>query len=675
MGKHSLAPLAVLLSCFVTTAASVRTIAAPIEGNVQEPQALATFTAASGSMVLELDPTALLQAGLPMLQNADGSSSSGSFIFEVSAAGSELRVTLRDDQVLRISGYLQTRGVLRLPTARGALSADSRLGDFVVSLSRRGGWMTDQQNLYRNIFELDSAAITIHVDEATESMVITAPVVIAESFADEVLRNPSVARTVVGAVSIDVGVSLTDVDTPDLHAAETTNSDDVAAPRGGTLNGPDVIVHNIGSALTLYGTIGGVSAYAMTTVSCNLGEQDAIWIDCLSGPQCNQHPVIVQNMYRLKGGRFEQIGLAWLKHGWCAADAPSCGSPYEPNGSCDWLGTHATDTYGASLNADQQDLGPRSEVNAWTGVFPYPYVLNWNLTGNSIYKRLQIKVDDVNPSLNSGALYFGESQYVATDEQPINRYNNCTWRRVNVGSASGGGWNMSFTGSSITQQPAIYAWPANESGVTLVNVDVPGDGRLILGYKVSDLGGGMWHYEYALYNMNSHRSVGAFTVPAAASLSIANIGFHDVDYHSGEPYSLTDWPGVHAGGAVSWQTEKFTTNPNANALRWSTLYNYRFDANTPPTMGTIELGLFRTGSPDSVLVAAAIPSVPVCDCGGDLDGSGAPDGLDIQPFVAMYVGSEPVDVCADLATPNGGALTGDDVTAFVETVLSGECAK
>jgi hypothetical protein len=60
--------------------------------------------------------------------------------------------------------------------------------------------------------------------------------------------------------------------------------------------------------------------------------------------------VIGQQMYRLKtvagSTRFEQIGMSWLKHGFCAADAPSCsGGTYTPNPSCDWLGLFATDTY------------------------------------------------------------------------------------------------------------------------------------------------------------------------------------------------------------------------------------------------------------------------------------------------------------------------------------------
>lgn len=669
MGMARLAPAVILFSSIslisVSPAAAQRSAPRPTGAH-----AFATWRADAGTMVLELDPQALAGVGVLSLQHADGAASDGSFVFNVSGADSQFDIVTRDGDPFRIAGYLQTRGLMRMPGRSGLLADNSLMGDFAVSLGSEGGWLTDQTELFRTIFEMNTAEIALVVDEAAETMVITAPIVISESFAHEVLRNHDATGTVVGSLSIDTALSLVSIDTP-----EFTPPAHEADPRGGTPNGPDVIVSNIGSTLSLYGTLSGVSAYAMTTVSCNLGEQDAIWIDCLSGPQCNQHPVIVQNMYRLKSSRFEHIGLAWLKHGWCAADAPSCGSPYESNGSCDWLGTHATDTYGASLNAAQDDLGPRSEVNAWTGVFPYPYILNWNQTGNSTYKRLQIKVDDINPAMNSGALYFGESQYVATDEQPINRYNNCTYRRVTVGTASGGSWNLNFTGSSITQQPAINAWAANDTGVTLVNIDVPDDGRLILGYKVTDLGGGTWSYEYALYNMNSHRSVQSFNVPADEGLVVSDIGFHDVDYHSGEPYSLTDWPGAHGGGLVSWATQTYATNQNANALRWSTLYNFRFNADVPPEAGTIELGLFRPGTPSSVSVSAMVPSIPFCACEGDLDDSGTPDGLDLQMFIDMYLGNEAITRCADVASPSGAPLDGADVSKFLDKILEGVCSE
>lgn len=594
--RNDLVALAVVL-----IGASVA-LAAPLGTGPESQRVYTTWNAAAGSLVIELDPAALGQIGINELRNSDGTPSNGSFIFDVSGAESEFRTSLQNGQLQRAGGYLISHGGFQmgLPTSEGATTAT--VGNFVVSIDATGGRITDQFGLFRDVFAMDAQSLSIDVDEATEAITVTAPLVIAESFADEVLGNPSLIGTVVGAVSLDLGARLVDIDTPVDGSAATG-----ATPRGGTGNGPDVIVSDIGSTLSLNGTVSGVSAYSMTTVSCNLGEADAIWIDCLGGPQCNQHPVIGQNMYRLKAGRFEQIGMSWLKHGFCAADAPSCGSPYESNGSCDWLGTHATDTYGAGLNGSQPSLGPRSEVNAWTGVYPYPYGLAWNASGDAVYKRTQVKVTDVNPAINGGSLYFGEGHYVCTDEQPVNRYNNVSWRRVTVGSSSGGGWNMNFSGSTVTQQPAIYAWPLNDSGVTLATIDVPSDGRLILGYKATSLGSGWWHYEYALYNMNCDRSVGSFNMTVDSTVTMANIGFHDVDYHSGEPYTLTDWPWAWSANILTWQTDKYNFNPNANALRWGTLYNFRFDANSPPRPRTIQLGLFKPGTPATVDVEAIGP--------------------------------------------------------------------
>jgi len=398
-----------------------------------------------------------------------------------------------------------------------------------------------------------------------------------------------------------------------------------AGPRGTPPNPerPDVVVSSIGGEFQKYGTVGTITGYAVTTVSCNVGTHEAIWIiGAPSNPLRNQHPVIGTSAFRLKAGRFEQIGLAWLKHGFCAADAPNCGSPYVPNGSCDWLGRFATDTYGAGLNGDQTNLGPRSEVNAWTGQFPYPYILEWNQTGDAVYKRLQIQNDDLNPSLNPGALYFCEVVYIVTDEWPEQRSNNGSWRRFNIGSLSGGGYNLAFTGSTNWQQYAIHAWSANDPAVTLVNVDTGhdgsatgGDGGYIVGSKVTDNGDGTWDYEYAVYNANSHRSARGLNLPVNCQVDVTNIGFRDVPYHSGEPYDGADWTVENTGGVLSWSTETFEQNASANALRWSTLYNFRFTANTPPTSTTASLDLFRPGpqgSPDALTFAVPGPSDPVC---------------------------------------------------------------
>jgi len=448
-------------------------------------------------------------------------------------------------------------------------------------------------------------------------------------------------------------------------------------PRGTPPNQerPDVVVSGVGSQLSKYGTVGTITGYAMTTVSCNIGSHIAIWIDDTNpgNPLRAQHPVIAQNAFRLKDGRFEQVGMAWLKHGWCAADAPNCGSPYTPHGSCDWLGRFATDTYGADLNAAQQDLGPRSEINSWTGQFPYPYLLNWGQTGNAIFKRLQIENADLNPALNPGALYFAEVVYIATDEWPEQRFNNGSWRRFNVGSLSGGGYNLAFTGSTVWQQYAINAWKANDASVTLVNVDaghdgsaLGGDGRFIVGYKVTDNLNGTWTYEYGVYNANNHRAARGFEMPVNCQIAVTGIGFHDVVYHSGEPLSGTDWVNTNTGGNLRWATtQTFAENPNANALRWSSLFNFRFTATTPPGPKTASLEMFRPsagGAPSTLTFSVVGPSDPPCIANWNHDA--ATNSTDVSDFINDWFsdqsnGTTATDVNCD------GISNSTDVSDFI----------
>jgi hypothetical protein len=45
-------------------------------------------------------------------------------------------------------------------------------------------------------------------------------------------------------------------------------------------------------------------------------------------------------------------------------------------------------------------------------------------------------------------------------------------------------------------------------------------------------------------------------------------------------------------------------NPNANAIRWGTLYNIRFDSNSPPLTARGTIGFFKSGAPMDVQVVA-----------------------------------------------------------------------
>jgi len=196
-------------------------------------------------------------------------------------------------------------------------------------------------------------------------------------------------------------------------------------------------------------------------------------------------------------------------------------------------------------------------------------------------------------------------------------------------------WTFGFIGATQRESPAILAWPVCEAGVEIKNVQLPSDGLLILGYKTTNLGGGQYHYEYALYNMNSDKSVRGFTVPIGAGVNITNVGFHDITYRGNDGmggtqnFSGTDWTFTNNGTSVTWNTSTFAQNNNANALRWGTTYTFRFDANSPPSQGQITLDTFKIVGTATVLADMPGPPPPPVDT----DGDGILDGADNCPTV------------------------------------------
>ena len=365
---------------------------------------------------------------------------------------------------------------------------------------------------------------------------------------------------------------------------------------------PDVIVGEL-TGVVRHGRVGDVTAFSIGTTSCNIG---TCWLNWISNTP--DHPVIGQNLFRLKDGRFEQVGQSWLKHGFTALSGQVCSSGCIGTDG-DHLGVNCSDPYSASLNGAQSLLGPKFEVNAATGVFPYPFTAH-GVGGNAIYKRLQVHDADLDPALNPGAEYFIEGQYVTADDAAAgNATNNASHRPVNVhGDAPS--FSLILSGNTVRQKPAIEAWAAADPEVELQAIDVPGDGRFILGTKVTMLANGRWRYEYALQNLSSHRAARTFALSIPDGAVVAEMGFHDVDYHSGEPFEGTDWAtSAGAGGRVVWSTATHASNPNANALRWGTLYNFRFESEVPPAGSAARVALFRAGNPAEILFSTLGPSL------------------------------------------------------------------
>ena len=378
-------------------------------------------------------------------------------------------------------------------------------------------------------------------------------------------------------------------------------------------SGPDVIVGTLTGPQN-YTSSGGIDALSLGTTSCNMGTQTLRW-DALPA---NTHPVIGGNLYKFKSvsgsGRFEQIGLSWLKHGFLALANSDCCTCLNP-GTGALLGIGCSDPYTASRNGGQGGMGPRWQVNAHTGGYPAANPVTPTGGNNG---RIQVLTTDLEVS-SATVKYFGESQYVTPDDATAgNQNNNASYIGVTV--TGGPEFTFAFTGSTQRAISAIRAWALQETGVTLTDVQVPGDGLYVVGSKATSIGGGLFHYEYAIYNMNGDRNGGSFSVPVPNAANITNIGFHGVTYRGGDgnggvSFSNTAWTGVASGGTVTWICTSQAVDNNANAIRWGTTYNFRFDADVAPAAANnnVTLGMWKAPTVGSPAVSVpALAQLPGC---------------------------------------------------------------
>ncbi|MEZ5429076.1 MAG: carboxypeptidase-like regulatory domain-containing protein [Pyrinomonadaceae bacterium] len=441
------------------------------------------------------------------------------------------------------------------------------------------------------------------------------------------LGRPADAGSPVGTISVKAtmrAIEVTEVvngqiKSESLPAAKTSDA--------GSVPGPDVIVGDVFGLSQFGPNSGSQVGLALGTSSCNAGTIDLNWFALPN----NDHPVIPQNLYRMSGGanndeRFEQIGQSNVKHAFTALTQNICGFGCNGVGGSH-LGSGCSDPYSASLNSGP-NLGSRAWINPFNGDYPRgdsatPPNSHSGHSHTGPSHRILTEMDDLNTSLNPGATYYAEGQYITPHEYTwcqanpgqCNMYNNVSFRRYTV-SGTTSPFSFSPVGSTVRSQAAITAW----SGATLVNIEPdPGnDGIGAVAYKVTNPSPGVWHYEYAVYNQNINRAIQSFSIPVGNGVVLTNVGFHAPPQQPGwsgdgtmneAGFSSTPWPSTQAGGALTWSTETFAQNPNANAIRWGTLYNFRFDSDRPPQTTDATIGFFKTGAPITVQVQG--PSAPV----------------------------------------------------------------
>jgi WD40 repeat protein len=376
--------------------------------------------------------------------------------------------------------------------------------------------------------------------------------------------------------------------------------------------GPDIITGDI-SGLEQFGSDGTQVGLGVNTTACNAGDVEVHFFRLPD----TDHPIVPHNLYRMSGGasnddHLEQIGQSWVKHTFGASQKDAC-FECTPSPDDGFLGVGCSDIYYAVQNATQSLLGSRAWVNPFTGVFPSTAAEHSGHVHTGTSHRILVEGSDLNAALNPGATYYLEVGYISPQEYAwcqshpgqCNMYNNWSYRRFNVSGLTS--FTFAEAAPTVRMTPAIYAW----TGATVKTIEpVPGvDGRAFIAYRVTNPSAGVWHYEYAIQNENLDRAIQSFSVPLGCPITLSNLGFHAPLNHPGFPndgtvgdagFSNAVWTSNQAGSAVSWSSESFAQNQNANALRWGTLYNFHFDSDHAPVATEATIGFFKTGTPITV---------------------------------------------------------------------------
>jgi hypothetical protein len=398
-----------------------------------------------------------------------------------------------------------------------------------------------------------------------------------------------------------------------------------------TAIGDDVDGRNI----EYYGNDDGVLSYNFTATICNGGDQPVAM-----GGRTEAHPVVGQNLYRIMDGRIEQIGQGFAKHHYDEfLDVGSCGTCSGSVSATGLLNPGCSETYGAQYinygpdGFGYDEDGPKYQVNPTTGAQELPFLYPPCAAGwlGDHVSHIEVDALDIDPNINAGAVFVAEAQVIAVgDAQAGNGDNNASFRLLQVHAVDNivpiAGWG---TGVGL---PAIYLYPwlYPEALLTeVVNEDEGGlgiDSRLYVACNVIELPNGLYRYEYAVQNLDSHQGIRSFSLPAdCAYLQLSDFDQHHVDYGCGEIWQSDNWATSLNGGVLKFSTGAFTGQEatgfsydsssvgDPSPIRWGTMSNFAFTATTPPQEVEVELGLFRPGSTMS-LTAITLGPCAAAEC-------------------------------------------------------------
>jgi len=384
------------------------------------------------------------------------------------------------------------------------------------------------------------------------------------------------------------------------------------AAQSNAIPGADINVYAIDSP-SYSGRVGsaypnGTAGFVIGHSMANCGTVHIPWAGVSGGQLIDNHVKIAFLLARESDGRMVQIsGKSFCKHSRTAFNF-SGSSPCGPcqTGPAAHFRIGCYDVYTSGFNGSWGILGPTTEIDPWLGTwnpigsyfdigdpaqanYPQPAdgAQSLSTTGfTPVKNRLAVSERDL---VVPGSTFYGQNQVVIIGEPVANRGNNQVSRGMNV-TWNGSSWSVSMTGTAV-HGSVLTRWTGASWNLAGNGTD---DGRFLVAVKVTGPVDGMWHYEYAVHNLDNHRGGASLRLPLCDGARLANLGFHDIDDNP-----LNDWTTSRSGGELRFQAG--IDNP----LDWNTFYNFYFDSDAAPIPGNALVDQARIG-PGALSVA--IPS-------------------------------------------------------------------
>jgi hypothetical protein len=338
--------------------------------------------------------------------------------------------------------------------------------------------------------------------------------------------------------------------------------------------------------------------------------------------QNDQHPFLIWNVYRMRKDagairELEHIGRSGVKHAFLTVNT-NCLQVCSDNQIL-WLG--CGDVYGSGNNDSTTDLGPRTELIPYQGVWARCGSIydpncdgTQDATGAGSYdNRMLIREAHLSDTTNYD--YFFEGWYVIRDD--VNIQNSMGYRKFTP--SFGSTWSATQvgafnTGSVLDQW--LAALPAPSSSLTRqVTTDF---GRLRLAVRVESVGS-EYLYHYVLHNIDYNRAQTEVVGGNASNVrmlsqsalravdfgSVANVIAREVLDGNTE---ATDWTSSNSPSL------RFQSDGATNELRWGTSMSFVVRSSGAPVIQNVSIEgataaetlsletLVPGGTPDSYLI-------------------------------------------------------------------------